>query len=305
VTDNDREMERRLVHVARLTVLIVCVATPLAVARTSSAAQSSDSIPLIADGPSYTAERDMPAAVRQRLGKDALQALLLLRRGSRQTPSLAAGCRPNDFSTLGSPTPTVRSVIFGRHVEVVVRFADMPASLACRPWTVLISTTGSTSTPWAQTYQLRGPAGRAVIMLPPYAKAPFTLGVTAGTMQGRTSKRIQQSLECPPGGCLVRAFPLRNMTRAQLEASFVAALDALARAAPYMKHAARCPGLTVCEVTYVDPLYPNQPYVSRYEIGGEQTPGCWLVRTTRRLTTPPYEDIFAGAPEAGCVTWPI
>lgn len=202
-----------------------------------------------------------------------------------------------------------------------MRFASLPSSLACRPWAVLISTTGRSLKPggdslaWTQTYQLNGAAGRAVIRVPLYSMAPYSLIVSAVTGQGRRSKVIRMNVACPSTGCLhgdapalheqatPRRFPLRNITLAELQRSFLAGLEAAARAAPYMKRTGRCPSRTACEVTYTDPLFPRQPYRTRYEIAGEQTAGCWFVARASPLTTPPYEDIFARGPEAGCITW--
>jgi hypothetical protein len=64
-----------------------------------------------------------------------------------------------------------------------------------------------------------------------------------------------------------------------------------------------CPSLTVCQVTYTDPLFPDAPYRVRYEIEGEQIGGCWMAARPRVLDPLPYEDTYKGAELAGCASW--
>ena len=174
---------------------------------------------------------------------------------------------------------------------------------------------------WTETRILRGPgAGRAVVRLPLYTRAPYTLRVSSST-RSRTARADATSASSAArqrdaSGATRRpptrpsrptpTFPIRQITRAQLEASFREAAERRgpANAAPYLRHKARCRTLTTCTLTYTDPLYPDQPYTTRYRIAGEQTPGVWLVTKHDELTEPPYGDIVARGPEAGCVAWP-
>jgi hypothetical protein len=155
-----------------------------------------------------------------------------------------------------------------------------------------------------------------VIRLPLYSIPPYKLTVAAVTLMGRRSKLVEDVLACPAEGCLegdappphgplahARHFPLRGVDRVQLERSFREAIDAIARAAPHMRYAARCTSRSSCSVTYTDPLYPRRPYRVEYRIEGEQARGCWLVSTWKRIGEPPYEDAFWAGPEAGCVGW--
>ena len=305
-------------------ILVACAAVSVVYALAiASSASSAERIPLLGDGPSYYVERDMPKAVQDRAIRQQKKALASFRGVAIGEPSLQAGCRPTDFpGSLGPPFPEVTARVIGYHVVVVVRFATLPRALACRPWGVSIAISGNAihpqvgAIPWVQTYELQGPVGRAVIRLPLYAVAPYKLSLYAGTIQGRRSKRVERMLTCPPGGCVAgeaprahqkstrRKFPLRGVSRSQLETSFREGLDAAGRSAPYMRHTASCRSRTVCEATFTDPLFPRKPLRVRYVIGGEQIETCWAVTDWKSLNEPPYEDMPRPSPSAGCVTWP-
>jgi hypothetical protein len=93
--------------------------------------------------------------------------------------------------------------------------------------------------------------------------------------------------------------PVRGVDRQGLVASrrYVVAGEREARAA-----AVRCPSLSACEVTYVDPDFPGSPYRGPLRIGGEQVDRCWM-SVRENGAEPPYEDAWRGAAPAGCVSW--
>jgi hypothetical protein len=288
----------------------------------ADAAESREAIPLLADSPSLTIERDMPEAVQARLRRAQRKALAVLRAAAKQHPSRAAGCASNDFpGDLGPPAPDIAGRIFGHHVEVIVRFKRLPSSLACRPWGVIVSIRGKPtnpsagSLPWAQTFQLKGAVGRAVIRLPLYATAPYQVIVRAGTAQGRVSKLVEQTLSCPPNGCLPgesytpngklnpqAVFRIRGIDRADLETSFRDALTA-DLPVPFTMRAVGCSSLTTCQATFADQLFLQSPYRVRYQIEGEQLAGCWMARAKHVLDPLPYEDTYQGPTPAGCSSW--
>jgi hypothetical protein len=296
------------------------VATALFIG-SATGAESREAIPLLAEPPSLSIERDMPKPVQARLARAQRKALALLKSAAKQHPSRAAGCATDDFGQLGPPPPDVTPVVFGQHVEVVIRFKRLPRSIACRPWAILVSIKGrltnarGDSLPLTELFQLRGPIGRVVISLPYNARAPYQLIVSAGTVFGRRSKLVRQNLSCPPKDCLQGVswkpngeqvpqpiLQIRGINRLDLETSFRDALTA-ARPAPFMMRDAGCTGLTTCQATFADPLFPDSPYRVRYQIEGEQVAGCWAARTKRILDPLPYEDTYKGPTPAGCASW--
>lgn len=265
----------------------------------------------------------MPKAVQDRAIREQQKALADFRGMTIGEPSRQAGCRPTDFpGSLGPPAPDVTARVIGYHVVVVVRFRAMPSALACRPQGLSIAISGKPihpnvgGIPWVERYALQGSVGRAVIRLPMYAVAPYKLALYAETIQGRRSKRVDIGLACPPGGCVAGdapsahqkatrlKFPLRGISRSQLEASLREGIDAAGRTAPYMRHTVSCVSRTVCQATFTDPLFPRDPLRVRYVIGGEQTQTCWAVTDWKYLDEPPYEDMPRPSPTAGCVRWP-
>ena len=130
----------------------------------------------------------MPPAVQERATHLANAWRDSLRRAAGETPSAAAGCRPTDYPNfLGPPAPKVDAAIIGHHVEVVARLDQLPTSLACRPLALVVSVSGepvkgtNPMPAWTETRILRGPgAGRAVVRLPLYTRAPYTLRVSSG-----------------------------------------------------------------------------------------------------------------------------
>ena len=284
----------------------------------SGARDTLQGIPLIDDTPTLSVDSGSPPAVVERNEKLIAKAIRQLREIAKMEPSLGAGCKPNDYpGSLGPPAPRVTARIFGHHVEAIVRFDNLPAALVCRPYAVRITIIGKPIRkdlrfPWSQYYQLVGPVGRGVIRLPLYATPPYDLHVVSGTPQNKISRTVKVRLRCPAAGCLdgeargrskPRRFPLRGVSREQLEESFRDGVEAIGRSAPYMRLSTRCPSTTVCQVMFTDPLFSEQPYRIRYEIGGEQTAGCWLVRDREELDEPPYDDAYARGPAAGCVSW--
>jgi hypothetical protein len=301
------------------------IAVGAAIAATSTpagtGATGSDAIPLLGMPPTIYGERDMPPAVQARVRRAARAALARARAVAKLKPTASAGCVATDYAgVLGPPAPTVTARIFGRHVEVVVRFARLPDSPVCRPVVVRVTTHGTTTTfrpfPWSVDFRLRGPVGRAVIRLPPYAKAPYRLTVTTGAAGGRISKEIEQPLSCPSDGCMRsesyspasardphRVLPLRGVARDSLEKSFRDAIT-VNRQLWHTVRDIRCPTVKRCQATYADPLYPRMPYRVRYSIEGEQRAGCWMARDATRLDPLPYEDTYTGSiVPAGCVSW--
>ena len=263
----------------------------------------------------------MPPAVLARALRAQRAALSRARAAAKSKPTRAAGCVPNDYGSLGPPPPNVTARIFGRHVEVIVRFSRFPSAPECRPLAIQVTTHGKPTTkvgpfPWNVTFALRGAIGRAVIRLPPYSMAPYRLNVTAVSSGGWISKRVEQDLSCPSDGCMRsesysppternphRVLPLRGVDRRSLEESFRTAL-AVNRRGPYIMRNVGCRSLTTCEATYADPLFPDMPYRVRYRIEGEQRAGCWMARDATLLDPLPYEDTYRGSiVPAGCVSW--
>jgi hypothetical protein len=301
----------------------VCAGSAFLSISEAPAAESAQRIPLLPRTPSLTIERDMPLSVQARLQRAQRRAVAVLRAASKQQRSRAAGCTSTDFpGVLGPPAPAVAPRLLGRHVEVVVRFARLPSSLACRPWGISVSIrgrpidAGGGSLPWTSTFQLRGPVGRGVIRLPIGARAPYRLAVRAETITGLPSRSIEQTLSCPAFGCpdgdrydgnggLVQqpARPVRGIDRATLERSFRDALT-VGVPEPFKMSEVACSKLTSCRATFLDPLFPRSPYRVRYRIEGEHRAGCWMVRTARTLDPLPYEDTYhGGLPPAGCAAW--
>jgi hypothetical protein len=302
----------------------VTVGAAIAAAATSTttgaAATGPDAIPLLGMPAFIVAERDMPPAVLSRALRAQRAELARARASAKLKPTRAAGCVPNDYGLLGPPPPRVTARIFGRHVEVIVRFGRYPSASACRPQAIRVTTLGRPTTkvgpfPWNVTFLLRGAIGRAVIRLPPYSMAPYRLSVTAFSL-GWMSKQVDQNLSCPSGGCMRsesyspptdrdphRVLPLRGVGRRSLEESFRTAL-AVNRRGPYTMRNVGCRSVRSCEATYADPLFPDMPYRVRYRIEGEQRAGCWMARDATLLDPLPYEDTYRGSiVPAGCVSW--
>jgi len=265
----------------------------------------------------------MPKAVQDRAIRQQKEVWAWYQGLNIGEPTREAGCRPTDFpNSLGPPAPAVEARVIGYHVVVVVRFKTLPRALACRPRTLSIAIRGMSihpsvrAIPWVERYELQGRVGRAVIRLPMYSAAPYELDLVSETIQGRRSKSVEMVLSCPSGGCVageappphqkstLRKFPLREVSRSQLEASFREGIDAAGRTSPYMQHTVSCRSQTVCQATFTDPLFPREPLRVRYAIGGEQIAKCWAVTDWKYLDELPYEDMPRPSPSAGCVAWP-
>jgi hypothetical protein len=147
--------------------------------------------------------------------------------------------------------------------------------------------------------------------IPFNSSAPYHLSVNTESPAGR-SPYIEQSLTCPPGGCLPGptvqphaitipspVLPLRGATASGLARS-IDAIFAYDNTDPHHGHAT-CAG-SVCSVPFTDRLRAASG-VARYRIQGERVPGCWLgtIRGTER--DPPDAEISMPETIGGCVSW--
>ena len=282
--------------------------------------------PLLAPAPELSIDRDLPPAVRARLEREQLRLYRLAKAAGRTRPATALGCERSGIrgapGGLGPPAPQVlRRNVLGHHVEVVFAFRTLPRSLACRPWLLTVST--NTRRPgfhnWVERYRIRGPRGRVVLDLPWYGRPPYRLVVTAETITGLRARELYLALRCPRAGCLPGyspglhtnpmpkpVLPIRALDRPALEATLRYAL-ADERTPPVLRavpRSSRCPSLTTCLVTYVDPAFPASPYRVRYRIAGEQFSGCWMGLRQGVLDPLPFSDAATGRLElAACASW--
>ena len=284
--------------------------------------------PLLAPAPELSIDRDVPPTVRARLEREQLRLYRLGRAAGRTRPTTALGCERSGIrgasEGLGPPTPQVlRRNVLGHHVEVVFAFRTLPRSLACRPWLLTVVTysgrkASSSFKNRVEHYRIRGPRGRVVVDLPWYTRPPYRLIVSAETILGLRSREVDRALRCPRAGCLPGyapqqpsdmpkpVLPLRGLDRPALEATLRYAL-AGERTPPLLfavPRSSRCPSLTTCVVTYVDPAFPASPYGVRYRIAGEQLPGCWMGLRQGVLDPLPFPDAATGRLElAACASW--
>ena len=212
--------------------------------------------------------------------------------------------------------------MLGHHVEVVFGFRALPRSLTCRPWLLTVVTysgAGSSFKNWVEHYRVRGARGRVVLDLPWYARPPYRLIVTSETIVGLQSRRIDLALRCPRAGCLPGyqpaphsypmpkpVLPIRGLDRPTLEAAlrYVLADERTPPVLEAVPRSSRCPSLTRCVVTYVDPAFPASPYRVEYRIAGEQLSGCWMGMRQGALDPLPFPDANTGRLElAACASW--
>jgi hypothetical protein len=292
---------------------------------TATRSQPSARIPFLAPVPPRSVERDMPESVQARIASEQRALAERARAASKLSRTPTAGCEPTQIGAekyFGPPAPKVRARMIGHHVEIVFEFKRLPSSDACRPFEVVTVVNGvrvTTPGPGAiDHYRVKSTRARVASDLPWYAKPPYRLSVSSATILGFRSRMVELSLSCPGTGQRVKGcirgyapplhsapipqpvFPLRGIDRSSLEASlrYVIADERAARPA-----AAHCLSLRSCEITYVDPDFPNSPYRIGYRIVGEQLSGCWMGWKTRR-DEPPYEDAWQGRQQlAGCLSW--
>jgi hypothetical protein len=270
-------------------------------------------VPLLAPAPYLSIDRDLPAPVKARIGHVVTDLTERARAAAKLPATAANGCVAS-----GPPAPHVSSRILGHHVAVDFDFARFPESPACNPFQLHAAVLSSGNN-FARQFWLSGRRGRVVLDLPWGGKAPYRLIVSAESIVGRRSRPVQQALPCPSGGCLAGyrpalhswpmpkpVLPVRGLDRAGLEASLEYALAA-ERLAPIVNAVPRsssCSSLKVCDVTYVDPAFPDSAYRVRYRIAGQQLPGCWMGMYSRALDPRPFPDAFTGRLElAASVSW--
>jgi hypothetical protein len=279
-------------------------------------------IPILARSSGLAIDRDMPEMVKTRIEREQERLRALAVEASKMPASGAAGCERSEFGSFGPPAPNVAGVrVLGHHVEVVVEFPRMPASLACRPWQlmVMISTVGARSykNSVAQ-YDVRHGRGRAVVALPMYGSPPYRLVVGADSILSRRGPRVELPLKCPErcfrgyspplhSWTLPRpTLPLLGIDRRTLEASFwqVIEQERLPPILAAIPKSVRCPTTKTCMVTRVDPAFPNASYDVTYRIAGQQARGCWLGMIGRVSERRPYDDASPGQRMlAGCASW--
>lgn len=284
-------------------------------------------LPFLSPFPDRSIERDMPASVQARMLREQKALFARAQAASKLPRTRAAGCEPAQIGAqryLGPPAPQVSAKIIGHHVEIVFAFKRLPASDACRPFGLSTVVSGApipgrNSTGAIDRYRVRGSRGRVVSDLPWYAKAPYRLTVIAETIIGHRSRYVDVPLRCPGTGDLVKgclrgyapplhaflmpkpALPLRGVDRASLEATLRYVIADERTATPTK---ARCASLRACEITYIDPDFPNSPYRVRYRIAGEQQRGCWRAWRQTTPEKPPYADAWQGQMQlAGCISW--
>ena len=286
-------------------------------------------LPLLAPAPELSIDRDLPPAVRGRLERELRELTRRARAAARIQPTIARGCERSGIAGapngVGPPAPqVVRPKVLGHHVEVVFGFRRLPQSPACRPWQLTVVTysgrkASSSFKNWVERYWIRGPRGRVVVDLPWGGRAPYRLIVASETITGLRGREVDRALTCPRAGCLpgyrpgLHTFPMPQpvlpihaLDRPSLEATLRYALaDELTppvlRAVP---RSSRCPSLTTCLVTYVDPAFPASPYRVRYRIAGEQIAGCWMGLRQGVVDPLPFSDAATGRLElAACASW--
>ena len=244
------------------------------------------------------------------------------RESARLPRTAAAGCEPTPYSYgLGPPAPSVAARVLGHHVEVVFAYKRLPTSLACRPalLTVLVYSGVKASPTFnnsgaVERYLVRAPRGRVVLDLPWNGTPPYHLVVVPQTYGGYRGREVEQALPCPGAGCLpgyrpsTHSWPMPSpvLPVAGVDARGLAASFRYVFAVPRTPHVAgtRCSGILRCEVTYVDPAFPDAPYRIRYRIAGEQVAGCWMGLREDVRASRPYDDAPLGPLQiAACVGW--
>lgn len=286
------------------------------------------SIPMLAPMSSESIERDTPPPVRERLIREQQALLDAAREAARVERTIAAGCRPaGPGYGLGPPTPSIDARILGHHVEIAFEYARLPQSPACRPamLEVVVYSGEKASATFKNAggvgrYAVRGPRGRIVLDVPWFGRPPYRVMVNSSSAAGRRGPTVERLLRCPKtgepvNGCLAgyrptaHAFPmptpilpLRGVNRTSLEATMRYVL-AGEHSAP-LARGVRCETLRLCDVTFVDPSFPDSPYRVRYRVAGEQVAGCWMAMRGQALDELPYEDASTGRLRiAGCTSW--
>jgi hypothetical protein len=286
-------------------------------------------LPLLAPAPELSIDRDLPPAVRARLEREQSRLARQARAAARIQPTTGLGCERSGIrgapGGLGPPAPQVlRRSVLGHHVEVVFGFRTLPRSPACRPWLLdVVTYSGRKASPtfknWVEHYRIRSLRGRVVLDLPWGGRPPYRLIVSTDTITGLPSRGVDLALRCPRAGCLPGyqpaphsdsmpkpVLPIRGLDRPTLEATLRYVL-ADERTRPVLRavpRSSRCPSLTTCVVTYVDPAFPASPYRVRYRIAGEQLPGCWMGLRQGTLDPLPFPDAATGRLElAACASW--
>jgi hypothetical protein len=287
-------------------------------------------IPLLAPWSPQSLDSDLPPAVRARIERELRPLVARMKAAARLPATAAAGCEPSGMrgtpGSLGPPAPEVSPRIFGHHVEVVFEYRSMPRSPACRPAVLGLAvysgqkaSASFNSAGAVGQYLLRGFRGRVVLDLPWTGRAPYHLIASSSTLSGRRGPWVERALRCPGTGDFVRGclpgyspplhssplpkpvLPVRGLDRSKLERSLRYVLDGGPRV-PVVR-AVDCPSLRLCEITYVDPIFPSSPYRVRYRIAGEQIPGCWM-GMIGSVEERPYEDAGVGSQEiASCASW--
>jgi hypothetical protein len=261
-----------------------------------------------------TSQVTTPKAVQARIRREIEAAMKQLRAATAAPATRSAGCGPGEFANeLGPLEPSVQPQVLGRHVQFTYRFAHVPSSLACRPWSLTVVLIGhSTHGPsqWVQEFDVhQTPQGRVVMPLPRVSHPPYTYIVTTETIQGHRAPLLRGKIDCR-GLCLPGltfdgpqpSHPLPvDLERSQVEASlrFVVSRERL-----WPPRHVGCASRTKCTITYADPLYPKLPFRIGYTVSGERRRGCWMALSTGPRDPLPYRDVKQGESElAGCVSW--
>ena len=293
----------------------------------SGSAGRGASLPLLAPAPELSIDFDLPPAVKARLEREQRELARRANAAAHTAPTTARGCERSGIKGapggLGPPAPRVRANVLGHHVEVVFGFRRLPRSPACRPWQLTVVTysgrkASSSFKNWVEHYWIRGSRGRVVTDLPWYAQPPYRLLVISETITGLRGRYVDQALRCP-GRCLPGysppphtsplpkpVLPIRALDRPRLEATlrYVLAGERTPPILSAVPRSSRCPSLTTCVVTYVDPAFPDSPYRVKYRIAGEQLPGCWLGLRQGAMDPLPFSDAATGRLElAACASW--
>jgi hypothetical protein len=284
------------------------------------------SLPLLAPAHELSIDADLPPVVRARLEGEQRDLARRARAAARIRPTRTLGCEPSGIrgapDGLGPPAPRIlRRTVLGHHVEVVFAFRTLPKSPACRPALLVVSTNTRRNGyhNWVEHYLIRQARARVVIDLPWYGRPPYRLLVATQTIVGLPSRQLDLALRCPRAGCLPGysppphanlmpkpVLPLRGLDRPTLEATlrYVLADERTPPVLFAVPRSSRCPSLTTCVVTYVDPAFPASPYRVRYRIAGEQLPGCWMGLRQGVLDPLPFQDAATGRLElAACASW--